>query len=130
MEEIQHRQSNEEATDQHKSDAERHPDAAEIYREGEDVIIENEDGDIIGSRIKSHSRERRESMKKIEKEIMDNIEHPVSGYKNLRKKLGVWRHKDDEEQPEGSNKFKTHRNKHGPALAYQFGNTVRYEMFS
>ena len=130
MEEIQHRQSNEEARDQHKSDAERHPDAAEIYREGEDILIENEDGDVIGSRIKSHSRERRESMKKIEKEIKDNIEHPVSGYQNLRKKLGVWRHKDDEEQPEGLNKYKAHRNKHGPALAYQFGNTVRYEMFS
>lgn len=121
MEEILHRQSNEEERDQHKSDAERHPDRTEVYQEGEDVIIENEDGDVVGSRIRSHSKERRESFKRAKKEMKGDIEHPASGYKHLRKKLGVWRNKDEEPEP---SKTTQPRHKRGPALAYQFGNTV------
>lgn len=125
MEETLRRNSKEEETDQHRSDAERHPDGIEVYQEGEDIILENEDGDVVGSRIRSHSKERREMAKKVEKEMRDDIEHPITGYKNLRKKLGVWRHKD--EDPESPRKSKALRQKHGPALAYQFGNTIIVE---
>jgi hypothetical protein len=62
-------------------------------------------------------------MKMVGKEVKDDLEHPTHGYKNLRKKLGVWRHKDEEPEEDGK-RGKASQRKRGPALAYQFGNTV------
>jgi len=122
MHEILHRDSEDEKRDQHRSDAERHPEEREIYTEGEDVIIENEDGDVLATQ-KSPSKVG-EAAKKAEKEIVKDAENPALGVRNLRKKLGVWRHKGEPEG-EGAEKFKKeHHKKRGPALAYQFGNTV------
>jgi Na(+)/H(+) antiporter len=125
MEEIMHKHSNEEKPDQHKSDAERHPDKREVYQEGDDVIIENEDGDVLAQTETERARERRKTNKETRKAIKEDLEHPATGYKNLRKRLGVWRHKDeiDDERSEKSRQKQPQR-KHGPALAYQFGNTV------
>ena len=123
MHEILQRHSEEEKRNQHKSDAERHPEKTEMYQEGDDIMIENEDGDVIKLDISNHSKERQDSMKNMGKEVKDDLEHPTHGYKNLRKKLGVWRHKDEEPQEDGE-RGKTSQRKRGPALAYQFGNTV------
>ena len=120
MHQILHRHSEEVKRDEHKSDAERHPSKTEVYDEGEDVIIENEDGDVLTTVETPKGKERRDAMKKAQKEIVEGVEHPVAGYKNLRKKLGVWRHKDDFEEQESPKAKK----KRGPAMAYQFGNTV------
>jgi Na(+)/H(+) antiporter len=120
MHQILHRNSEEAKRDEHKSDAERHPSKTEVYDEGDDVIIENEDGDVLTTVETPKGKERRDAMKKAQKEIVDGVEHPVAGYKNLRKKLGVWRHKDDFEEQESPKAKK----KRGPAMAYQFGNTV------
>ena len=75
---ILHQHSDEEKPDQHKSDAERHPERKEVYQEGEDVIVENEDGDVIAENIASGASE-------MEEELKDDIEHPSHGYKNLKK---------------------------------------------
>jgi sodium/hydrogen antiporter len=120
MHQILHRHSEEVKRDEHKSDAERHPSKTEVYDEGDDVIIENEDGDVLTTMETPKGKERRDAMKKAQKEIVEGVEHPVAGYKNLRKKLGVWRHKDDFEEQESPKAKK----KRGPAMAYQFGNTV------
>lgn len=116
MHEIMHRQSHEEERDQHKSDAERHPEREEVYEEGGgNIIIENEDGDVIAQKVKSHELGKTPGMEG---------EHTTHAYRNLRKKLGVWRHKDETgEEPKSKNQ-KGHVKKRGPALAYQFGNTV------
>lgn len=120
MHEIRHRHSNDEKRDEHKSDAERHPNDTEVYQEGDDIIIENEDGDVLSTQ-KSPSKTG-QKVKRAEKEFTKD----VPGFANLRKKLGVWKHKD-EVSGEGSEKPKTeHHKKRGPALAYQFGNTVIY----
>jgi Na(+)/H(+) antiporter len=123
MHEIMHRHSDDEQRDQHKSDAERHPDETNVYDEGGDIIIENADGEVISEKISSHAKERRESLARARKEIKDDIEHPTHAYKNLRKKLGVWRHKDEPVGEDGEKGKQSHK-KRGPALAYQFGNTV------
>ena len=120
MHQILHRHSEEVKRDEHKSDAERHPSKTEVYDEGDDIIIENEDGDVLTTVETPKGKERRDAMKKAQKEIVEGVEHPVAGYKNLRKKLGVWRHKDDFEEQESPKAKK----KRGPAMAYQFGNTV------
>jgi hypothetical protein len=124
MHEILHRHSEDEKRDQHKSDAERHPSGAEVYTEGNDMIIEDEDGEVLTQGKTPKGKERLDSTTK--KEIKEDVEHPGLGYKNLRKKLGIWRHKDEEEE-ESSPKLKKPKapvGKRGPAMAYQFGNTV------
>lgn len=125
MEEIMYRGSDERRED-HRSDAERHPNRREIYVEGDDVIIEDEDGEVVhSSRIESHTKERKESVEKPSKETKEESESSGLGYKNLRKKLGVWRHRDEPEVEDGGPKgAKAPPKKRGPALAYQFGNTV------
>ncbi|KAF8866993.1 hypothetical protein BDZ45DRAFT_735030 [Acephala macrosclerotiorum] len=126
MHEILHRHSDHETRDQHRSDAERHPDDTNVYQEGDDVIIEDADGEVLSTKISSHAKERKESLAKAEKEIKDDVEHPMQAYKNLRKKLGVWRHKDEPVGDNGEKGKQAHR-KRGPALAYQFGNTIIVE---
>lgn len=126
MEDIMHRDSNEARRNQHMSDAERNPKGREVYQEGDDIIIEDEDGEVLGQTETEHARQRHNANQEKRKEIAEDLEHPATGYKNLRKKLGVWRQKD-EEVAEGSEKPRQkqpHRTR-GPALAYQFGNTVR-----
>ncbi|TAQ89625.1 hypothetical protein B7494_g2054 [Chlorociboria aeruginascens] len=123
MEEIMHR--DDDRGDQHKSDAERHPYEREIYVEGDDVIMENEDGDVTNIQ-EIHPKEHR--TRNPEDDSYEEVEKEKLGYKNLRKKLGVWRHKDEdphggELRPSGKQTHKTH----GPALAYQYGNTIIVE---
>lgn len=126
MEEILQRPSRRDKRDLHMSDAERHPNRTEVYQEGDDIIIEDEDGEVVDSKITSHTmKEREEAAKKEVKEMKEDIEHGGMGYKNLKKKLGVWRHRDEPEEEDGGPKgAKTPHKKRGPALAYQFGNTV------
>jgi hypothetical protein len=126
MHEILHLHSEEEKMGQHRSDAEREPPRAEVYDEGNNIIIENEDGDVLTTVPMSKGKERRESMTKAAKEVKEDVEHSTLGYKNLRKKLGVWRHKDEDEGESSLKlkKSKAPQRKRGPALAYQFGNTV------
>jgi Na(+)/H(+) antiporter len=123
MHEILHRHSDEEKRNKHKSDAERHPEEEEVYLEGDDVIVEDEDGEVIQEKITSHASDRA-------KQVIDDIEHPSHAYKNLKKKLGVWRHKDepDDENSPKKGKNKGPVRKRGPALAYQFGNTVSFRI--
>ncbi|XMA15336.1 hypothetical protein WAI453_008127 [Rhynchosporium graminicola] len=130
MEEIMHRNSGDKRED-HRSDAERHPNGREIYSEGDDVIIEDEDGEVVDSKIDSNTkkeRERKNSPEKATKETKEDVETGGLGYKNLRKKLGVWRHRDEPEDEAGGPKgAKAPPKKRGPALAYQFGNTIIVE---
>jgi Na(+)/H(+) antiporter len=125
MEEILHRHSDEEKADQHRSDAERHPEHRNVYDEGDNIIMENDDGDVLTTQETPRAEKRRQKLKDIEKEAKDDVEH-ILGYRNLRKKLGVWRHKDEqpEDESEDRHKGKHPQRKRGPALAYQFGNTV------
>ncbi|TVY62826.1 Na(+)/H(+) antiporter, partial [Lachnellula suecica] len=128
MHEILHRHSQEEKRDQHKSDAERHPNATETYQEGDDIIVENEDGDVLETKLSPTKVGA--SAKKVEKKVSDDVGQHAGGMKNLKKKLGVWRHKGEPEaEAEGSHEGsrKEHHKKRGPALAYQFGNTIIVE---
>lgn len=122
MHEILHRNSQDKKRDLHDSDAARHPERREVYQQGDDLIVENEDGDVVAEKVTS-----RDARKKKESEVMEEIEHPKNAYLNLRKKLGVWRHRDDEEVEHKTKGGKAVAKKRGPALAYQFGNTIIVE---
>jgi Na(+)/H(+) antiporter len=126
MHEILHRNSDREEKDQHRSDAERHPEHTNLYQEGDDVIIEDDDGEVLAIKESPSAKLKHKPVKKAVKEGKEDIEHPDSTYKNLRKKLGGWRHKDEPEAEVQANNPKGTHKKRGPALAYQFGNTVSY----
>lgn len=127
MHAIRHRDSGEDRRDQHKSDAERHPEQTEVYDEGDDIIIENEDGDVLSVQPAAGGKGQQEGA--VEK-AKEDIQKSGQGYKNLRKKIGVWRHRDDAEVERelSAGARETHK-KRGPALAYQFGNTVSFSHF-
>jgi len=118
MHQILHRHSEDAKRDVHESDAERHPMRRQVYQEGDDIIIENADGDVVAQHTTSHDIRKRIA----ETDKKDDIEYPRSAYLNLRKKLGVWRHRDETEEPTSSKA--PAKKKTGAALAYQFGNTV------
>jgi sodium/hydrogen antiporter len=123
MHEILYRREDEEEKDQHKSDAEQHPDRTETYVEGNELITENEDGDVLTVQ-KTPGGQSNQPKPTVEGGPTEDAELRSHRYKELREKLGFWRHRGETE-PEGSgNTRKERERKRGPALAYQFGNTV------
>lgn len=127
MHEIMHHNDREKSSDKHRSDAERHPHHTNSYEEGDKIITENDDGDVIDVRDKDapedKARERRAEDKALEDDKDIERSH---AHRGLRKKLGVWRHKDDDITEEKAGKNKS-SDKRGAALAYQFGNTIIVE---
>jgi hypothetical protein len=92
-------------------------DTRKTYEEGDHFIVENEDGEVIDVRAKSNPKESTR--------VADACVKPperLSRYKSLQKKFGVWRQRggSEGEPSEQSNKNSA------PALAYQFGNPVRF----
>ncbi|KFY64145.1 hypothetical protein V496_03443 [Pseudogymnoascus sp. VKM F-4515 (FW-2607)] len=120
MEEIMHHDGVE-RPEQHKSDAELHPNTYEAYQEGNHVIIENEDGEVVSFEPSPEER-KGEKVGELKEKAKETVEQPGTGYKHLRKRLGEWRHRD-----EGEEQKSKHKSKRGPALAYQFGNTIIVE---
>ncbi|KAI9848333.1 MAG: hypothetical protein M1837_000597 [Sclerophora amabilis] len=96
----------------------------EAFQEGNDMIIEDEEGNVIDEERTGEEKTVKEKEEDAIEEIKDDIEHPSHPYKNLKKKLGGWdwgRHKGE------ASEQKPHEQRRGPALAYQFGNTIIVE---
>jgi Na(+)/H(+) antiporter len=92
---------------EYASKAERHPSRTEVYDEGDDVVVENEDGDVLDVQ---HTPQHRKDLP---------LQKSNAVPKNFRDRLSAWRHRD-EPVDQDTNKVQ----KRGAALAYQFGNTV------
>lgn len=127
MEEIMHHGEKQKRHDEHMSDAQRNPDKAEIYDEGDHIIIENEDGDVLKTLKSPEAGTPKEEFENLEKSIKQG---PEKAYKKFGKIMGVWRNKDEaKERSEGEGskgkKGKEPRKTRGPALAYQYGRSVR-----
>ncbi len=145
MEEIMHRGENK-SKDKHTSNAEANPNNIETFQEGDDIIFENEDGDVIDVEKKEDvppngptaigglgKSERGKKLSDTDKSEADEpqkgpakngSEKQNKGYKAIGKKLGVWMHKD----AETGERQQEPKRKRGPALAYQFGNTVSFHI--
>ncbi|KAK7516326.1 Sodium/hydrogen exchanger family-domain-containing protein [Phyllosticta citriasiana] len=127
----------------------------EVYQEGDQIIIEDEEGNVLdvhdshketanekrehnvedgrramtekdiedGVAQTEHKHDHHDSMQKIENKIEHEIEHPGSGWREMRKLLQR-RHTEPHGEGAAGAKPKTKR---GPALAYQFGNTIIVE---
>ncbi|KAF7874789.1 hypothetical protein EAF04_001963 [Stromatinia cepivora] len=129
MEEILHRGDKDERRDEHMSDAQRQPGKAEVYDEGDHIIIENEDGDVIKTLRSPEAGNSKEGIENLEKDIKQGSE---KAYQKFGKIMGVWRNKDEAkglktgESSQGK-KGKEPRKTRGPALAYQYGRSIIVE---
>jgi NhaP-type Na+/H+ or K+/H+ antiporter len=128
MEEILHHGEGEKRKDMHESEAERNPDKTEIYDEGDHLVIENEDGDVLDTVKSPNAKDPNETLQKLESDVKDGMEHPGKVYKKFGKVMGVWRNKDEIKEVKGEkgahSKGKEPRKTRGPALAYQYGRSV------
>lgn len=109
--------------EQHMTEGERHPDKVEVFEEGNDIVIEDEDGDVLTTQKSPRGAEREKEMEHLKQELKDDVANPSHGYMDLKKRVHAWRHRDDGAEA-GPSKHREH--KRGPALAYQFGNTVSH----
>ncbi len=129
MHEILHRHESEEEKDQHKSNAELHPKMTETYVEGNQLITENEDGDVLTVQRTPQSPDEGHKKGLVSMAAGGPTNDAIlttHGYKNIRKKLGEWRHRGEGESDGIGNTLKEPDRRRGPALAYQFGNTVSF----
>ncbi|KLU92825.1 Na(+)/H(+) antiporter 2 [Magnaporthiopsis poae ATCC 64411] len=107
---------------QSQADSGEHPDTLQqtdlqVYVEGDHVLVENRDGEIIAV-----SEENK--LGASPDEIKSKVQSSVWSYDYVKKKLGDWR--AEEMQKRSREKEKSQR-KHEPARAYQFGNTIIVE---
>ncbi|CAD6439918.1 4bbe78bc-c5d4-4d69-adf4-9b10c8f61686 [Sclerotinia trifoliorum] len=129
MEEIMHHGEKGERRDEHMSNAQRHPNKAEVYDEGDHIIIENEDGDVIKTLRSPEGGNSKEGIENLERDIKQGSE---KAYQKFGKIMGVWRNKDEAkglktgESSQGK-KGKEPRKTRGPALAYQYGRSIIVE---
>ncbi|KAI9783223.1 MAG: hypothetical protein M1839_004063 [Geoglossum umbratile] len=106
-----------------KFDGQQESSEVEVYQEGSHIVIEDEEGNVLGEEKKGVSpKEKEEAMKGQTK---GNLEH----YHNLKKKLGAldWKRRASGSGESSSEGSKPRQHKRGPALAYQFGNTIIVE---
>ncbi|KAI9678737.1 MAG: hypothetical protein M1817_005794 [Caeruleum heppii] len=115
--------TNEQSEGQMLGEGEKGPDGVEVYQEGNETVLENEQGDVVDIE-KNDEPNLAEKGEHVLEEAKDDVEHPSHPYKNLKKRLGAWdwhRHKD------GEGSQKPAEQKRGPAMAYQIGNTIIVE---
>lgn len=91
----------------------------EVYDEGDNIIIEDQDGQVVAVEPTGHQTAfpNKEALKEKAKE---EIQKSSWTYDSVKKSLAKWR---DEEAAKRKEKTPKER-KHAPARAFQFGNTV------
>jgi sodium/hydrogen antiporter len=95
----------------------------EVYDEGDHIIVENRDGDVIAVEAPLEEEYKEHKVQDL-KDKLDKEAGPSHWtYDGLKKRLGHWR---DEEMQKRKDKQMNER-RHEPARAYQFGNTIIVE---
>ncbi|KAK3987937.1 alkali metal cation/H+ antiporter Nha1 C terminus-domain-containing protein [Cladorrhinum sp. PSN332] len=94
----------------------------EVYDEGDNIVIENKDGDVLAvhpTRPGTAADHAKELKSKLESEV------PPSGwsYNAIKKRVATWREEEAEKRKEKDKRAR----KGEPARAYQFGTTVIVE---
>ncbi|KAI5863281.1 alkali metal cation/H+ antiporter Nha1 C terminus-domain-containing protein [Durotheca rogersii] len=93
----------------------------EIYEEGDHVIIEDRDGQVLA--VEETGPQPTPNLQNIKEKAKAETQKPGWTYESLKRSIGRWR---DEEAQKRKEKTKTER-KHEPARAYQYGNTIIVE---
>lgn len=95
----------------------------EIYDEGDHIIVENRDGDVIAVEAPIEEEYKEHKVQDLKEKLEREAGPSQWTYDGLKKRLGHWR---DEEVQKRKDKQKNER-RHEPARAYQFGNTIIVE---
>ncbi|KAI9683130.1 MAG: hypothetical protein M1829_005921 [Trizodia sp. TS-e1964] len=109
----------------------KHPINAEpvkgtMYEEGNDIIIEDEDGNVIRQDKLVLGGKHAENAQKMKDKIKNDLEHPAHAYGNIVRKVKDWNWKGNA-QAGPSNSKKPEERKRGPGLAYHIGDTIIIE---
>ena len=127
----------------------------EIYEEGDDLILEDEEGNVIADKdVQNMTKEERSAYiqkkrselgkdtsgeyakdkhhphaknegEEVQEAVAEGLEHPMHGYKQFARKLSTW---DGWKQQRKDQEPKpAPERKRGPAHAYQYGNTIIVE---
>lgn len=99
------------------------PRSVEVYDEGDHIIVENEQGDVLAVEPPVKEGESASHASALKSKLQSEAAGSGWTYEALKKKIGHWR---DEEIQKRKEKEKAAR-KHEPARAYQFGNTIIVE---
>jgi len=127
----------------------------EIYQEGHETVFEDKEGNVLGVRDShgEHGMERQRHDSERAQELMrqkhvqggvsqdehggaleeapsrieNAIEHPHKTWRNRMQSYTGHGHKDKAAEPPKAEKSAQKSGKHGPALAYQYGNTIIVE---
>ncbi|KAK4186835.1 alkali metal cation/H+ antiporter Nha1 C terminus-domain-containing protein [Podospora australis] len=94
----------------------------EVYDEGDNIVIETKDGDVLAVQP-TQSGNAAEHAKKLKNKLESEAGHHGWNYNAIKKRVSNWR---DEEVAKRKEKEKTVR-KGEPARAYQFGTTIIVE---
>ncbi|KAI1642242.1 alkali metal cation/H+ antiporter Nha1 C terminus-domain-containing protein [Daldinia loculata] len=96
-------------------------DELEVFDEGDHIIIEDHDGQVLAVEETGHQPVK--DLHEVKEKAKAETQKPGWTYESLKKSIGKWR---DEEAQKRKDKAKIER-KHKPARAYQFGNTIIVE---
>lgn len=131
-----HRQSNEDARERedrweeeqealHQNESNERAGHVEVYDEGNDIIVENQEGDVLTVQHIASEEDAAEHASKLKDKLESEVSAPTGWtYGELKKRIGHWRQEEIKKRQEHKDKHKANR-RHNPARAYQFGNTVR-----
>jgi hypothetical protein len=92
----------------------------DVYDEGNNIIVENEQGDVIAVEKVGSKDDAGAHAQTLKERLETELEPSGWSYKGIKHKIGEWR---AEELEKRKDKHKSNR-RHEPARAYQFGNTV------
>lgn len=97
----------------------QHPSEIDVYDEGDHIIIEDQDGQVLAVE-ENKGHHTLPDTHKLKEKAKEETQKPGWTYESLKKSIGKWRVEEAQKRKE---KTKADR-KHEPARAYQFGNTV------
>lgn len=97
--------------------------AIEVYDEGDNIVVENQDGDVVAVEASESHRQEHHLQDLKSKLHHEGTGHSWWNYDALKKRIGHWR---DEEVMKRKEKQNSDR-RHEPARAYQFGTTIIVE---
>ncbi|CAJ2506881.1 Uu.00g080670.m01.CDS01 [Anthostomella pinea] len=101
-----------------------HQPELEVYDEGDHIVIEDEDGQVLAVEETEHQPHHHlPDAHELKEKALAETRKPGWTYDGLKKSIGKWR---DEEAQKRKEKTTSDR-KHEPARAYQFGNTIIVE---
>jgi sodium/hydrogen antiporter len=101
----------------------RSPPDLEVYDEGDNIVVEDEEGEVIAMEPKESDSDEKVDLEGLKSRLKNVAETKPSAwtYESMKKKLGQW--KDEEIRKRKANQKEARKSE--PARAFQFGNTVR-----